>query len=541
MLFARATERDGGIEDERERDAWESLLHFACLGLFDLRTLFCFYFARSVALVKPKRRDLSIFCHWKKLTLLLFSVHSSNILEHMKSLFVAFALLPTLASAQLVHPGDETLVDRPDEGIDFPGCYSDLNLADRNGDGFVKQNEYLNFIQEYGKRICFSTDRLTLQQSATFNTLACICRSQEGQPQDCCLGDNAQIPTAGSTLPIAEQTPKQKNYLTSVCKLTDATIDGRCPPKIRDRETPPPGLVGLIGVPVVPQETPSKNGGGMDWWWWLIIAAAILALLCLCCCCVFTRKRRKEMEEEEEEIVQEEGLGEKGMPMEQAPGVAPAAYGNSPEMDPEMGTPRGMQADPAMVPPMGPGAGAYGAAEASDSEEEEEGRKRRGGGNLPPGEEEDGLRIPTAPRLPPPEDPANPPLKLNPIPDKEHESDEWDHPGRDINFPKDKDEMSAGEVEHYEPDGGVYLPEREGKDPVTWKKDWNRQKPEEPDEVDPRKHRIQSGLGEGEVWNKLGEDDTTDKNAKAPTGDVFDWVVESALGVLDKNDQTGNL
>ena len=130
------------------------------------------------------------------------------------------------------------------EGIDFPGCYSDLNRADRNGDGWVKRNEYLNFIQEYGKRICFSTDQLTLQQSATFNTLACICRTQEGSAEDCCLGDNAQIPTAGSLLPESQQTPSQRNYLTSVCKLTDATICGQCPPSQRVRGIPPPALEG---------------------------------------------------------------------------------------------------------------------------------------------------------------------------------------------------------------------------------------------------------------------------------------------------------
>lgn len=418
---------------------------------------------------------------------------------------------------------DESLIDRPSQDIDFPGCYTDLHKADLNNDGFVKQNEYLGFIQEYGKRICFQTDRLTLQQAATFNTLACICRKQEGTPENCCIGKNARIPTDGALIPTYMQTPGQRNYLTSVCKLTDATIDGRCPPVIRSRGVPPDGLVFVDDPKTFPK-----------WALFPIIAAALLILLlCCCCCCIWRRRKQREEEEEEEEIVEENGLGQKGGP------------GDDPEQPLDPSGPRSQMADlPNQLQDvgagpggLGPGMGAYGDAEASDSDEEEEGRKRRGGGVIPPEEDPSGLRIPTAPRLPPPEDPENPNLKLRPIPDKEHEDDEWDHPGRNIEFPKDKDEMSAGEVEHYEPDGGVYFPEREGKDPLNWKKDWNRQKPEEPDEVDPRKHRIQSGLGEGEVWNKLGEDETTDRSKQAPSGDVFDWVVQSALGALDKTDE----
>lgn len=442
--------------------------------------------------------------------------------------FVALCVA-TLGAAVAQDIIDESLIERPDQGIDFPGCYSDLDKSDLNRDGFIKQNEYLRFIQEYGKRICFSTDALTLQQYSTFNTLSCICRSQEGSSADCCVAENARIPTAGALLPIAQQTPNQRNYLTSVCKLTDATIDGQCPPVVSERGTPTDGLASLdnlIGEPAEPNR----------WWIWLLVAIlALILLLCCLCCCVCRRRKYKEEEEEEEEIVEEVGLGKKGA------GIPPGPEQPMPvSMVPRAVSPQ----EPIEVPAgdveaenLGPGMGASGAAVADDSDEEEEGRKRRGGGVLPPEDEEAGLKIPTAPRLPPPEPPEDPGLKLRPIPDKEQEDDEWDYAGRNIDFPKDKDEMSAGEVEHYEPDGGVYIPEREGKDPLNWKKDWNRQKPEEPDEIDPRKHRIQSGLGQGEVWNKLGEEETTDRSKQAPSGDVFDWVVQSALGALDKNDE----
>jgi len=422
---------------------------------------------------------------------------------------------------------DESLIDRPDKAIDFPGCYSDLHRADRNGDGFVKQNEYLNFIQEYGKRICFSTDALTLQQSATFNTLACICRSQEGSSTDCCLGDNAQIPTAGSLLPIEQQTPGQKNYLTSVCKLTDATIDGQCPPAVRARDPPPGALI-------------AEPGGISDGTMWGLIAAAIvLFLLLCCCCCVWKRQKMKQIEEEEQEQIQE--VQNKSMPplQEQAPAEIPGPHLlRKTGIDPEN---RDSDMEEGRANKGGKGLGASGSATADDSDDEEEVRKRRGGGKIPGPQDDEGLRIPTAPRLPPPENPPPPPVVLKPVPPKEAEDDEWDHPGRNIDMPKDSDEMSAQELEPYVPDGGVNLPVREGKDPLDWKKDWNRPKPEEPDEVDLRKHRIQSGLGQGEVWDKLDADETEQSNKNAPKADVFDWVVSSALGVLDDTDQKGRM
>lgn len=455
----------------------------------------------------------------------------------MKSVSVGLAAMAILSSASAQGassdaPIDETLVTRPAKDIDFPGCYSDLDKADRNGDGVVKAKEYLNFVQEYGKRICFTTDALTLQQIGTFNTLACFCRTPDPKTDNCCLGGNAQIQTAGALLPTAQQTPSQQIYLTQVCKLTDATIDGKCPPTIVARGAPPMALV-----------APPPAGGGKDGLMWGLIAGALaLAFLLCCCCCVWRKKKRKQLEEEVDAARKEETRAARVVPpAEQAPVVPLGPHLlRKTGIDPEKG-PRGMKVDDLNPEGLhGAGKGATGAAVAVDDDDDEENRKRRGGGLIPPDDEETGLRIPTAPRLPPPEDPAKPPLNMRSIPPKEGDNDEWDHPGRNIDFPKDKDEMSAGEVEHYEPDGGVYFPDREGKEPLNWKKDWNRQKPEDPDEVDLRKHRIQTGLGEGEVWDKLGQDET-EQSKQAPTGDVFDWVVQSALGVLDKSDEAGHV
>lgn len=139
--------------------------------------------------------------------------------------------------------------DRPVEPLDFLGCYADLHTADVNNDGFVKQNEYLGFIQEYGKQRCFRTSRLTFLQSATFNRLACLCRQQENSREDCCIGDNARILTEGALLPPDIQTPAHRSYLTTVCKLTDATIDGYCAPSSSPSSMPS----------IIPSASPSTS------------------------------------------------------------------------------------------------------------------------------------------------------------------------------------------------------------------------------------------------------------------------------------------
>ena len=183
----------------------------------------------------------------------------------------------------------------------------------------------------------------------------------------------------------------------------------------------------------------------------------------------------------------------------------------------------------------GVGTKGRGANEAED-EDEGEGRRKRGS-NYVDEEDDDGIPRWGGPRLPPPENPPPDPLKLRPIPDKEPEDPpEWDQPGREILEPKHKDEMEGQTFEPYNPDGGVATDDRQPKDPLDWRKDWNRPKPPEVDDSDNRKHRIQSGLGEGEVWDKLNEGDDQSKSLVSGGGDVFDWVVQSALGVLDKAD-----
>jgi len=148
---------------------------------------------------------------------------------------------------------------------------------------------------------------------------------------------------------------------------------------------------------------------------------------------VIRRRKYKEEEEEEEEIVEETGLGEQKGPTPPGPEQPLAAPPVLHEVPPA--SPVEIDQGDAQADHLGPGMGASGAAVAEDSDEEEEGRKRRGGGLVPGEDEETGLKVPTAPRLPPPEPPQEPELKLRPIPTEQEEDDEWDHAGRNIDVP----------------------------------------------------------------------------------------------------------
>ena len=410
------------------------------------------------------------------------------------------ALLPLVASQ------DTTSVKKPFL-IDFEDCFGDLKRADKNGDGRVKVDEYLGFIQTYAsKQKCIENPSLKLQQRIAFTTIACSCLAVG--PEDCCLKENAEILTAGATNP--DRTTDQALYLTSACRITDETLG---PPECEEPAEPrglPPALSVFSGSP--PDDDP------IDWWWFLI-AAALLLLLCCCGFAVVKRRQQpKEIEEEEPEAAPVDATA--------APRLRP-----TPPRDVEAPDEGSSAALPKVVLRKVPKP-----ADMPDpSEYDEDGRKRRGGGPVGEEEEDEGRKRYGGPRLPP-WDKESPDFKLRPVPltDKEEDPD-WDHPGRPFDYPKDKDDISAGEVEHYEPDGGVHIPERPKKKPVEYNPTWERGVPVDPDERDTRKHRIQSGLGEGEVWDKLDASESGRGSVSGQPG-AFDWVVQNALGTLGEND-----
>jgi hypothetical protein len=446
---------------------------------------------------------------------------------------------------------DPALIVYPPPRIDYPGCFKDLVTADRDGNGIINHDEYLGFIQEYGKRLCYEADKLSLEQHAAFSSLACLCRSKEGTDSSCCLEENAKIPTDGALNPTG-RTEEEMFYLTTTCRVTDGTIDSSCPPYIKEAGTPPPVMIVPVNNVNAAEAPPEEDD--KPWEWVFAALAGLLLLLCCVCCCVIRRKRAKAVEEEIEEVETTPGKGvaaDEEAPAEQAvPRAAPGAMNSVPplaptdhESDEDLGANR---AAPGGRPVAdndseeGDGKPRKGDNEDDSDSEGEGGRKR--GSNYVPDEDENTRRKWPSGQLPPTSNDLEK-VVLRPIPNKEQEENpDWDQPGRDMDNVKVKDDDSVQEFERYVPDCGVPVDNRAVKDPVTYKRDWNRGKAPEDDENDNRKHRIQSGMGEGEIWDKL--DNTQDEESKAGGGggpDIFDWVVSSAMDALHTTEEAGHL
>lgn len=469
----------------------------------------------------------------------------------MRRSLIPFLSLLAVATAQSSFQPDSFVY--PGDGIDFEGCFRDLDAADNIvRDGGVRQNEFLGFIQRYASRKCLKNDSLNLQQFAAFNALSCVCASLEGQDASCCLGENGQLDTGGALTPRA-RTPPQVQFLTYTCITIDNTLpESACDLATQGLGTPPPAAIGSDGNSPRAQKFEDEDDDNVwDWLKWVLIALGLLLLLCCCCCCTIRRKRLMAIAEEEEEQRLAALAGDKEVDVEQqTENIVPSDDGENErfvveEEEGDAGEREVFYAegdeevevvnteddgDEEMVV-VGLAGG-----NNNDDDDSEDGNKRRGAHNLPEDEDEKARRIGGYGQLPPDEDPDPNRNNLRPIDGKDPEEDpDWDQPGRDINFPKPApDEYSAG-YDHDDIDGGVYLPQRDVKEPPEYvKPHWERLKKDAPDDVDVRKRRIQSGLGEAEVWNKLDEDsDPEDKDR--PSNDVFDWVVESALGVLDKS------
>lgn len=423
----------------------------------------------------------------------------------------------------------------PPRTIQFEKCFGNIVGSDRNGDGKLNKVEYLDFIQTYAaEQKCVENPKLTLQQAGVFNAIACGCINEGGE-SNCCLGTKAFIRTDGAL--NKDRTAQEENYLTNVCRLTDETTRYyNCPPEDAPRASlslvPP-----LIGPP---------GSHGFDWRWLLLLLIPLLFLL-LCCGFAWVRKKKKQVGEEEETTTKQPGAPGNWRERKVDPVTSGAPFGdlhlnprlrNLPPSQNEGPESASSSHEPEYfeVVRKRTGGGNVPYDPKDDmSEEGEDGRRKRGGGPLGSEYEEEGHKRYGAPRLPPP-DPNNLDHRLRPIPPTDPEEDPgWDHPGRPIDYAKDIPGIDPGHVERYIPDGGVHLPTRPGKNPVTIDRHWERGVKPDQDESDNRKHRIQSGLGEGQVWDELENGPIDDPSNRGGGPSHFDWVVDSALGALHQN------
>lgn len=426
----------------------------------------------------------------------------------------------------------------PFEGINYTGCDEDLLGTDFDGNGQVSAREYQNFVYQTAARRCQEWPELTLQQRMLFNSLACQCGSQQvatGERADCCVGDRAHIANAGALQPATRSEP-QSVFLENVCVVTYSTLPGtNCSIKVLPVNDPPPIII-----------DPFRAGTGTaDGHRWTLVAAmlatALLLLLLCCCCCTVRQRKRKEYEEEE--IIETEYPGKEEWleePMqEQAPLPVAPPVAQSEDLVAEPGERESPPVDEESEY-SGEG-GNRGGGYEDDEDDDGEGRRRRGGNYV--GEEEEDTRR----RWPGGEIPDNERdqevVQLKPIPPKDPPPpEEWDEPMRNIDEIKPPpDDDSVQKFDRHIPETGVHDPQRPQKDPVTWKNNWQRGEKPEGDEDDGRKHRIQGGLGDQEIWDRLDQDSNSKSTTRGGTGDAFDWVVNSALNVMENADDQGHL
>ena len=203
--------------------------------------------------------------------------------------------------------------------VDLNGCWSDLVVADTNGDNAVSLDEYLVFVNTYAVRKCAAPQsELSLQQRAAFVSLACQCQWDEETADDnnnneesaiaaCCLEGRAKLPTTHALEP-ASQTESETLFLTVVCIVTDQTIPQSCANNNNNAQQNDSGDSSsgtyiepkrddvLIDSHGSSQRSKSQNTAGdddRDWWWWFVLFVGIFLALCLCWCCCCSGRRKK--------------------------------------------------------------------------------------------------------------------------------------------------------------------------------------------------------------------------------------------------------
>ena len=391
------------------------------------------------------------------------------------------------------------------------GCANAVLQHDDDGDGAIRRGEYLNFVNNVADLLCLPPRPiLDLELQSVFVSIACLCQEREGNDISCCFGEDAGLFQEGA-LNLASRTEDEASYLRAACLLTQAVLGPeQCETPVQTIN-PAAGVISFPATPVV--VAPPPGGEGNNDLLWLLLLLLIPLICCICCCCV---RKDKDEEEEYETTVTEQKIVEgpdgppedAGVPpqpedVEQAllapvPVEEPEPFSAGDEDDEGGGGPR--PGDP-VEPPLA--AGAPGMGEMEDDVEEDENIGRKMGANPDDDEDEDGgRRFGGQGELPLP--PAPEGVRLRHVEREPDSDDEFEYPERQINEFKYKRTDSGQILPHEEIDSGVHIPTRPVKPPVVFNpKKYERPAIPEPVYIDPRKERVQMGLGDGEVWDAL--------------------------------------
>ena len=425
-----------------------------------------------------------------------------------------------------------------DNFVDFETCYFELNQEDRNGDRTLNEDEYLQFVKDFGGRTeCLAgVTNMPLEFRLVWNQLSCECRFRGGS-SDCCLGDNANIPVAGTLVGQGERNVvREQTYLRQVCLRTDQAVITFCGPPPNPPLNPPPPVNGIVPPgPIVRSPPPPLNTGERTG-----IGLAGLFLLILLCCrrrrwCLFASKMY-ESDESSSSSSSEDSLSSEG-----EAGARALEEGDIEDPPPP---------EPEPIPAM-----ALAAIPDGDNEGDKDGSKIRYGGEE---EEESDDEV----------------MYSRTVQEPEWEDEEYDRraayeqgelpeePPEELALrhvptpPPEPEPEDPYELEHYVPDGGVYFPERhweggyeadggwtpeerEGKAPVVFApKKYERQVKEVPEPVDNRKQRTLEALSGGAIFDQLESGEPEPSGGGGGPSGMFDWVISSAIDTLDeKGDQ----
>jgi hypothetical protein len=109
-----------------------------------------------------------------------------------------------------------------DDELQF--CYDALYIADENKDGQLDRQEFLDFVEGMGGPAGVSDfNNLPRVFRSTFIILACKCTREPNAARDCCVGDKASLPIAG-TGPGEVPSSAEEQDLYHICFLSESSV-----------------------------------------------------------------------------------------------------------------------------------------------------------------------------------------------------------------------------------------------------------------------------------------------------------------------------